>query len=364
MALVRPTKEGGATTYQGKVALGFKDILASEADADHDTMYAAWNGTLGGDLTGTLPNPTVVAAVASKWTVSGTTLTPTDATKTVSVPGGAAGAGTAMILLGSNTSKVRLQTDNTVPSPALLALAANRNAVTGVVDDTTKSAWQLMLNPNGDNFTIGRQPAGGSYSNLLTLDSAGNLILATPGILTKAHFQVGGAGSTCWLSNYTISGALDDNTKPSWQINLGNADLCAWYRAPAGSASNTLLGNFDPAGNWVIYGSIGQKASGTTWSNPSDPRLKQDVAPYVAGLAEIAQLEPITYRLKAQPDGPLCYGFDAEKVRDVFPECVSETRMKLDPADEEETDGVLTFDMHPILVALINAVKELAQKVP
>src|SRR5262249_60235175 len=90
MALTRPLKEGSVTTYQQKVSLGFKDILASEADADHDTMYAAWNGALGGDLTGTLRNPTVVAAAKSKWTVSGATLTPTDAKEAVTLPPAAA----------------------------------------------------------------------------------------------------------------------------------------------------------------------------------------------------------------------------------------------------------------------------------
>src|SRR5262245_20035185 len=65
MALTRPLKEGSVTTYQQKVGLGFKDILASEVDADHDTMYAAWNGALGGDLTGTLPNPTLVAGAVT-----------------------------------------------------------------------------------------------------------------------------------------------------------------------------------------------------------------------------------------------------------------------------------------------------------
>jgi hypothetical protein len=45
MAIVqRPAKQGGATTYQGKVALNYTKILASEADADLDTIYAAWNG--------------------------------------------------------------------------------------------------------------------------------------------------------------------------------------------------------------------------------------------------------------------------------------------------------------------------------
>src|SRR5215467_12282578 len=45
MAVIqRPAKEGNATTYQGKVAQGFTTILASEVDADLDTIYAAWNG--------------------------------------------------------------------------------------------------------------------------------------------------------------------------------------------------------------------------------------------------------------------------------------------------------------------------------
>jgi hypothetical protein len=45
MALVqRPPKQGGSTTYQGKVAQGYTKILASEVDADLDTIFAAWNG--------------------------------------------------------------------------------------------------------------------------------------------------------------------------------------------------------------------------------------------------------------------------------------------------------------------------------
>jgi hypothetical protein len=42
--LERPLKEGSVRTYQAKVGLGFTDILASEVDADLDTIYAAWNG--------------------------------------------------------------------------------------------------------------------------------------------------------------------------------------------------------------------------------------------------------------------------------------------------------------------------------
>ncbi len=44
MAVIqRPTKQGNATTYQGKVLAGYKNILASEVDADLDLIYSAWN---------------------------------------------------------------------------------------------------------------------------------------------------------------------------------------------------------------------------------------------------------------------------------------------------------------------------------
>src|SRR5215475_5092035 len=44
----RPTKQGNATTYQGKVAAGYTKILASEMDADLDKVYSAWNSGVDG----------------------------------------------------------------------------------------------------------------------------------------------------------------------------------------------------------------------------------------------------------------------------------------------------------------------------
>ena len=73
----RPLKEGSVTTYQAKVAAGFPDILASEMDADLDTIYAAWNG---GVNTANLVNGSVtyakLAPDAQLWRDTGTALTP------------------------------------------------------------------------------------------------------------------------------------------------------------------------------------------------------------------------------------------------------------------------------------------------
>jgi hypothetical protein len=366
MALERPLKEGSVRTYQAKVGLGFTDILASEVDADLDTIYAAWNGTLGGDLTGTLPNPTVAAVAKSKWAVSGSTLTPVDATKTVAVTGTVAGG--ICYLQGSTTVKQRLRD----VGASGLQICAN-TAGTATPDDATKSSWYLNLNPLNDALDIYRAPAAASQTFALMLRQSATETNLPIGILTvgsagapqinlgqRCRFESWDGGICNWYCNdSTVIGY--NAALPGWKLTMdyraGGAAQFAYHTA-GGAYGPTAT--FDTTCNLIITGSVGQKSTGTTWSNPSDIRLKKDIAPYAHGLADILQLEPISYTLKAT-DQQTC-GLDAEQVRAVFPECVGTTRMKLQPEDEEETE-VLTLDIHPILIALINANKELAAKV-
>jgi len=322
--------------------------------------------------------PAVPSSVGP-WSVSGTTITPTDATKSVRIPGPGTGSGVdqSALVLGSRTGKMHLEP---IPGLEYHAVAANCywNGTAWTQDGASLPSWFFGADLTNDNWFVQHMPAGGANVSLMTLTGVGQLRLqaaitgatdrfaiVTGNDSTKVHMgslngAVGWGGITLNSTWNGSSWTADDSTKAQWRVVMqcsGGNDYCAFERgAPTTLAQSTPLW-CDASGNLTMLGPTAIKASGTTWANPSDIRLKKNVAKYERGLSEILQLEPISYTLKSN-DVDTC-GFDAEQVRAVFPECVSTTQMKLDPGDEEKTE-VLMLDIHPILIALINAVKELA----
>jgi hypothetical protein len=92
---------------------------------------------------------------------------------------------------------------------------------------------------------------------------------------------------------------------------------------------------------------------GTSWATSSDLRLKNLTGDYTKGLSEITALQPVRYIYKKDNPRQLNsdleqVGFVAQEVQKVFPEAVSEAE-----------DGYLDFNIHPINVAMVNAIKEL-----
>ena len=112
------------------------------------------------------------------------------------------------------------------------------------------------------------------------------------------------------------------------------------------------IGTISPGYLLEVNGSAA-KPGGGSWSNSSDERLKDITGEYKGGLIEILELRPVTFHYKDMnarglPSGEEYVGFIAQEVKEVFPEAVS-----------EGPDGYLDFNMHPVNVAVVNAIKEL-----
>lgn len=125
------------------------------------------------------------------------------------------------------------------------------------------------------------------------------------------------------------------------------------------SVGDVGIGTPNPGGQFELSLNEGRKPISNTWTIPSDARLKTVKGDYNKGLNEIIQLQPIKYNYKNTDkrtfeDAVLnqeAFGFLAQQVQPIFPEAVG-----------VDNDGYLNFDLHPILIASINAFKELNKK--
>ncbi|WNM18711.1 tail fiber domain-containing protein [Flavobacterium capsici] len=203
--------------------------------------------------------------------------------------------------------------------------------------------------------------ASGSYSSAFGLTntsySIGETVLgigATPyTISTNGNTQFRAANAADRL--FVVGNAVDLNNNNSVDDGTFATDerRNAFTILKSGRVS---IGNITPGGQFELSLNEGRKPGTTTWTVTSDERLKTVNSLYNKGLNEIMQLRPVLYNYKNVGSKTFekevleteFSGFLAQEVQPLFPEAVG--------ADD---DGYLNFNMHPILVASINAIKEL-----
>src|SRR5215469_4292539 len=239
----RPTKQGNATTYQGKVAAGYTTILASEMDADLDLMYSAWNQGVDGSniqpgvITGNMLAP---GAVGTRELQDG-------GVQTIDIGDGqvtnAKISDVAWSKLSGGTVAAGGDLGGTFPAPSLgtiqggiLSLNPRGSLITNsnfTVDlwanapftpsyDGTKPSWLVRVDYTDDAFQISRSPPPGqSFTPLL---------------------QIWNDGKTyCTLSDKSVA-------RPQLQVNGiigGNTSVAV--------PSNFALGS---AGTWTPYATL------------------------------------------------------------------------------------------------------------
>jgi trimeric autotransporter adhesin len=199
--------------------------------------------------------------------------------------------------------------------------------------------------------------ANGSTGFAIRYDGAAGNLLNTLGSMYSSAATVLGYGVKPRNNAAGLVSSAGNASFSKGALQVSNA--LTFSNAPAATvAVGTVVAMtdrfvIDSSGNMVISGSSAQKATGTTWSNPSDIRLKDVDGPYQQGLASILKLETVRFHFKRGnprnlPSNKEVVGLIAQDVQKVFPEAIS-----------REKDGYLTLDTSPINFATINAIKEL-----
>jgi Chaperone of endosialidase len=176
--------------------------------------------------------------------------------------------------------------------------------------------------------------------------------------LNVAHFATVWGDTTCVGPLYCNSDLILNHGTIT---RVGQTDINFQQAAAGGwlSRIHMLVNVFEITGS-------AHKPGGGEWNGPSDARVKKDIELYDQGLDAIRRLAPVSFRyngLGGTPDDRRVYhGLVAQDTIEIMPEMLSEQPVKLRAGDAEDTP-LYTMDRTPMTLALVNAVKELAEKV-
>jgi len=158
---------------------------------------------------------------------------------------------------------------------------------------------------------------------------------------------------------FGISGA---NSSPSYQTpytamvisNAGNV----WIGITAPAQKLDVVGNIKTSG--CLY-----YASSSLGTCASDEQIKKDVAPFNLGLDVILGLQPKHFKYNGlaglRDDDIEQLGVIAQDVEKIAPSLIKKQKVQLHPDDKEQTE-IKAVDYGSFTYVLINAVKELSQK--
>jgi hypothetical protein len=171
--------------------------------------------------------------------------------------------------------------------------------------------------------------ADNSSSDVMTLDSSGNLLVGTTSVLGTSA-----AGST-----HITGGANDGNETPFYLRNTYSTAGRYWKVGPTNNAGFIVYNNSN-TGQYQSYGA-------TSWTATSDERLKTNLVPIENAVQKVSTLRAVTGRYKTDEENVSRSFLIAQDVQAVLPEAV-------DVQDDEiQTLGLRYTETIPLLVAAI-----------
>ena len=224
-------------------------------------------------------------------------------------------------------------------------------------------------------LTLQSQLSGGAYDDTLTL-RGGNVGIGTSSPTTKLVVGSIATGTTdsTYKGNIKIEGTettlesqggLEFKTTSDGYgakiqtLSSGGTNLV--FATRNNSASWTERMRIDSSGGLILAGSTAQKATGTTWSNPSDIRIKDNITEYAKGLNELMQVSVKEWDYNGKGgtvEGMKGLGVIADEVVLILPNTVDTYKAKLNADDEEDSD-IKKFDATEITWLMLKSIQEL-----
>ena len=280
--------------------------------------------------------------------------------------------------IGTTTPNARLQVsyagtgnvDMANLDAASLSEGSSMSVYLGKNSDTANRLelkYNFYKNSSRDSNNVSMALSGNS--NTIVMTGNGNVGIGTQNPISKLDVRgkdnrEGGVLNLGNLDNthrLTLFGGKQGDPNPFIGWRGGDPMRFASFRngfseyARFDSIGRFGVGTQTPNGQFELSLDEGRKPGTNTWTVISDARLKNIEGNYSKGLKEIMQLKPITYHYKnvgsRKFDEKVIarqqIGFAAQDVQKVFPEAVG-----------TDNDGYLNMNIHPILIAQVNAIKE------
>ena len=260
--------------------------------------------------------------------------------KTLELKAGSSSAGGGYYLTGNGTVTAQLGVDT------LTSYIGTRTAHPVVF--TTTNTERMRIDSSGDTTF---NTSSVSQAQTYKFYGYGSGILGTD---LQLHNQGGNAEDFTRISMYdtgSIRTALD------FRVLAGGNGYLTYS---SGSGTVTERFRVDQSGGFILAGSTAQKATGTTWSNPSDQRLKDNIRDYAKGIAELMQVRVREWEYNGKggtTEGMKGLGVIADEVMTVLPNTVENYEAKLN-ADDEEPTAIKKFDATEITWLLVKTVQE------